>query len=108
MTFSAHVLKLPHHNPSRTDEAASTIALGAEARWILWSEDVDLEVIDLSFFLDFIDGIRRILVQDSTGMFSDRRVTTTYASLLAAGLLQSLVGDGASLDLAMVKVRFLF
>jgi hypothetical protein len=34
------------------------VALGADARWILWSEDVGLEVVDLSLFLDFVDGMQ--------------------------------------------------
>jgi hypothetical protein len=40
-----------------------------------------------------------------------RRTTTTCASLLAAGLFidsQNLIGDGASLDLAMEEARHLF
>jgi hypothetical protein len=78
---------------------------------MLWSEDVGPEVVDLSSFPDFVDGMRRFLVQDNTTTFSGRRATTTYASLLAAGLFidsQSLVGDGASSDLAMVEARHLF
>jgi hypothetical protein len=43
----------------------STLATGA--RWFLWSEDVDPEVVNLSFFSDFVDGRRRVLVQDSMG-----------------------------------------
>jgi hypothetical protein len=45
------------------------------------------------------------------GTFPGRRATQTCASLLATGLFidsQRLVGDGASLDLAMVEVRHLF
>jgi hypothetical protein len=34
----------------------------AGKRWILWSEDVGPEVVDLSLFVDFIDGNRLILV----------------------------------------------
>jgi hypothetical protein len=59
---------------------------GARARWMLWSEDVGPEVVDLSSFHDFVDGMRRFLVQDNTTTFSDRRATTTCASLLAASL----------------------
>jgi hypothetical protein len=40
----------------------STAALGAGARWFFWSEDVGSEVVDMSFFYDFVDGRRRILV----------------------------------------------
>jgi hypothetical protein len=31
-------------------------ALAAEARWFFWRENVGPEVVDLSFFSDFIDG----------------------------------------------------
>jgi hypothetical protein len=51
------------------------------------------------------------LVQDSTGTSPGRRDTTICVSLLAAGLFidsQSLIGDGAFLDLAMVETRHLF
>jgi hypothetical protein len=54
-------------------------------------------VVDLSFFPDFIDGRRQILVQDSTGMSLDRRATVTCVSLRVADLFidsQSLVGNG--------------
>jgi hypothetical protein len=40
--------------------------LAAGARWFLWNEDVGPEVVNLTFFSDFIDGRRRALVQDST------------------------------------------
>jgi hypothetical protein len=89
----------------------STTALGAGARWFFWSEYVGPEVVDMPFFSDFVDGRRRILVQDSTGTSPGRRATATCASLLTAGLFidsQSLVGDGAFLDLAMVEARRLF
>jgi hypothetical protein len=85
--------------------------LGARARWVLWSEDVGPEVVDLSLFPDFIGGMRWFLFQGSTGTSPGRHATTTYASLLAAGLFidsQSLIGDGAFLDLAMEEVRRLF
>jgi hypothetical protein len=49
-------------------------------------EVVDLEVLDLSFFSDSVDGRQHILVQDSTGMSPSRCATTTCASLHAAGL----------------------
>jgi hypothetical protein len=52
-----------------------------------------------------------MLVQDSTGTFPGRRATTTCASLLAVGLFidsQSLVRDGAFLNLAMVEARHHF
>ena len=64
-----------------------------------------------SFLSDFVDGRRQILVQDSTGTSPGRRATTTCALLRAAGLFidsQSLVGDGAFSDLAMVEARRLF
>jgi hypothetical protein len=60
---------------------------------------------------DFIDRMRRILVQDSTRTSPSRLTTMTYALLLAAGLFiesQNLVDDGASLTLAMVDARLLF
>jgi hypothetical protein len=74
-------------------------------------EVVDLEVLDLSFFSDFVDGRQHILVQDSTGTSPGRRATTTCASFHAAGLFidsQSLCGDGAFSDLAMMEARCLF
>jgi hypothetical protein len=40
----------------------STTTLEAETRWMLWSEDVGSEVVVLLLFLDFVDGMRRILV----------------------------------------------
>jgi hypothetical protein len=79
---------------------------GDRARWMLWSEDVGPEVVELSLILDFVDGMRQILVQGSMGTSPDRRATVTCASLLAADLFidsQILVGDGAILDLAMVE-----
>jgi hypothetical protein len=85
--------------------------LGAGARWMLRSEDVGSEVVDLSFLLDFVDGMQWIQVQDSTGTFHSRCATSTYASLLAAGLFidsQSLVSDGASSDLTIVESWHLF
>jgi hypothetical protein len=62
-------------------------------------------------FPDFIDRMRRILVQDSTRTSPSRLTITTCASLLAAGQFiesQNLVDDGASLNLAMVDARLLF
>jgi hypothetical protein len=82
------------------------IGAGGRARWMLWSEDVGPEVVELSLILDFVDGMRRILVQGSMGTSPDQRATVTCASLLAADLFidsQILVGDGAILDLAMVE-----
>jgi hypothetical protein len=38
------------------------MVLGAGARWMLWSEDIGPEVVDLSFFPDFVVGMRWILV----------------------------------------------
>jgi hypothetical protein len=78
---------------------------------MLGSEDVGSEVVNLSFLLDFVDGMQRILVEDSTGTFRGRCATSPCASLLAVGLFidsQSLVGDGASSDLAMVESWQLF
>jgi hypothetical protein len=78
---------------------------------MLSSKEVGSEVVDLSLFPDFVDRMRRILVQDSTGTSPSQRATKTYALLLVAGLFidsQSLVGDGASSDLAMVEARRLF
>jgi hypothetical protein len=89
----------------------STAAPGAGARWILWSEDVGPEVVGLSHFPDFIGGMRWILVQGSTGTSPGQRAKAICALLLAAGLFidsQSLFGDGAYLDQAMVEVRRLF
>jgi hypothetical protein len=37
-------------------------SLAAGARWFLWNEDVGPEVLDLLFFLDFINGRQKILV----------------------------------------------
>jgi hypothetical protein len=34
----------------------------AEARWILWSDDVVSKVVNMAFFPDIIDGVRRIWV----------------------------------------------
>jgi hypothetical protein len=34
----------------------TTLAVGA--RWFFWSEDVGLEVVDLSFFSDFVEERR--------------------------------------------------
>jgi hypothetical protein len=65
----------------------------------------------LPFFLDFIDGRQRVLVQDSTETSHGRRATAICAFLHAAGLFidsQSLVGDGAFLDLAMMEARRFF
>jgi hypothetical protein len=67
-----------------------------------------LEVVDLSFFFDFVEGRQWILVQDNTGTSPHRRATATSALLRAAGLSvdsQSLVGDGICLELAMVEAR---
>jgi hypothetical protein len=78
---------------------------------MLWSEDVGSEVVDLSLFLDFVNGIRWILAQGCTGTSPGQRATSTCASLLAAGLFidsQSLIDNGALLDLAMVEARRLF
>ena len=87
------------------------MTFAAEAMWFFWSEDVGPKVVDMPFFSDFVDGRRQILVQDSTETFPGRHATATCASLLAAGLFidsQSLVGDGAGLDLAMMEAGRLF
>jgi hypothetical protein len=47
----------------------STAVLGIGAMWMLWSENVGPEVVDLSLFPDFVEWIRWILVQGSTGTF---------------------------------------
>jgi hypothetical protein len=81
------------------------------ARWFLWNKDVGLEVVDLLFFYNFVDGRRRVLVQDNTGKSSVRCATVICALLRAAGLFidsQSLVAYGAFLDLAMVRWRLGF
>jgi hypothetical protein len=31
---------------------------GSDERWMLWNEDVGPEVVDLSIFVDFVDGMR--------------------------------------------------
>jgi hypothetical protein len=49
-------------------------------------EDVGLEVVDLPFFFDFVDGRWRILVQDNTGTSPGRRAMATCASLRALGM----------------------
>jgi hypothetical protein len=49
--------------------------LAAGARWLLWSKDVGLEVVDLSFFSDFVDRRRWVLVQDSMGTSPGRHMT---------------------------------
>jgi hypothetical protein len=85
--------------------------IGGRARWFFWSGDVGLEVMDMSFFSDFIDGRRQILIQDSMGTSLGRHATTTCASLLGAGMFidsQSLIGDGTILNLAMVEARRFF
>jgi hypothetical protein len=84
------------------------MALVVRARWFLWSKDVGPEVVDFPFFFDFVDGRRKILVEESTRHPPGRRATTTCASLRAACLFtdsQSVVGDGAFSDLAMVEAR---
>jgi hypothetical protein len=68
-------------------------------------------VVDLSLFLNLVDGIRRTLVQDSMGTSSGQRATTTCALMLAVGMFidsQSLIYDDASLNLAIVEARHLF
>jgi hypothetical protein len=41
---------------------------------MLWSEDVGPEVVDQSFSLDFVDGMRQIFVQDGMGTLLGRRL----------------------------------
>jgi hypothetical protein len=84
---------------------------GGRGRWFFWSKEVGPEVVDLSFFSDFVDGRLQILVQDSTGMFLGRRATSICVSLHAAGLFidsQSLFGDGAFSDLAWWRLNVSF
>ena len=86
----------------------STTALVAGARWFFWSEDLGPEVVDLPFFSDFVDGRQQILVQDSTGTSP---VDVPQRHVPAAGLFidsQSLVGDDAFSDLAMMEARHIF
>jgi hypothetical protein len=68
---------------------------------MLWSEDVGPEVVELSSFPDIVDGMRRFLVQDSTGTFPGRRAITPCASLRVAGLFI----ESQSALLAMVLLR---
>ncbi|KAK1615382.1 hypothetical protein QYE76_020899 [Lolium multiflorum] len=85
---------------------------GAGARWFFWSEDDGPEVVVMSFFFDFIDGRRRILVQDSTGTSLGRRATTcasllacssTHKASLAMVLFGSCNGGGSASLLAFVS-----
>jgi hypothetical protein len=41
----------------------------ARARWMLWSQDVGSEMLRLSLFFEFVNGMRWILVEGSTMMF---------------------------------------
>jgi hypothetical protein len=41
--------------------------LAATTRWMVRSEDVGPKVVDMALFLDFIDMMRWILVQERTG-----------------------------------------
>jgi hypothetical protein len=64
------------------------------------------EAVDLSFFSDFVDGRRRVLVQDSMRTSLGRRATATCALLRTAGLFidsQSLIANGIFLDLAIAE-----
>jgi hypothetical protein len=78
---------------------------------MLWIKDVGPKVVDLSLFPDFVGGMRWFLVQYSTATSPGRRATATCALMCAAGLFiesEILIGDDASLDLAMVEARRLF
>jgi hypothetical protein len=63
----------------------STTALGIGARWMFWSEDIGPEVVDMSLFPDFVDGMRWILLQARMGMSPGRRAIATCALLVPAG-----------------------
>jgi hypothetical protein len=88
----------------------SLAALRAKVRWMLLREDVGIEMVDLSLFLDFVDEMWWILVQGGTGMAADQCATTCALMLAACLFIDSeiLIGNGASLDLAMVETRCLF
>jgi hypothetical protein len=81
---------------------------------MLWSEDVGPEVVDQSFSLDFVDGMRQIFVQDGMGTLLGRRLDVPQQLVpryLQRGLFlnsQSFVRNDASLDLTMVEVQRLF
>jgi hypothetical protein len=78
---------------------------------MLWIKDVGPEVVDLSLFPDFVGWMWWFFAQCRMGTSPGRRATSTYVLLRAAGLFidsQSLAGDGAFLDLAMVKAWRLF
>jgi hypothetical protein len=78
-----------------------TATLGAGPRWMLWRENVVPVVVDI-----IIPWYHRWDATD-LGPSPGRRATSICASLLAAALfidIQSHVGDGASLDLEMVRL----
>jgi hypothetical protein len=95
----------------RWSSSLCTAALGAGARWMLWSENVGPEMVDLSLFPDFVNEMRWILVQSNTGTSPGRRAISICVLLLAACPLidsRRLVSDGASLDLTMVDAWHIF
>ena len=51
---------------------------------------LDDTVVDLSFFSDFVDGIRRIWVHGSTRMSPGRHATMTCGSTIYSGLIHQL------------------
>jgi hypothetical protein len=59
------------------------MALEIGTRWMLWSEDVPPEVVDLSLFPDFVDRMWWVLVQGSRGHPS----ASTHKASLAMMLL---------------------
>jgi hypothetical protein len=58
----------------------------AETRWMLWSNEVGPEVVDLSLFRNFVVEMWWTFLQDSTGASVGRCATTTCVLLLAADL----------------------
>jgi hypothetical protein len=75
------------------------LPLAAKARCFLWSEDVSPEVVDLSFFPDFVDGRAAVLGARQHGDIP-RSMCHNDMSLAACS---GPVGDGALLDLATVE-----
>jgi hypothetical protein len=64
----------------------SVIIYGGAGSGVSRSEDVGDEVVDLSLFPYFVDGMRWFLVQGSTGTSPDRCASSICALLLAAGM----------------------
>jgi hypothetical protein len=59
--------------------------LGAMVRWMLWSEDVGPEAVDLSLFLNFVVRMQQILVQDNT----KTSLSTCYIDMCLAACSES-------------------